>query len=100
MASPRRRLFTLIFYTSNRQGIDWMCESALEKRLGTTFRLMEWDQASASWRTVGGRATPAARRARLAARRRSSDAGGKGGALSVGSAEPRHDPSDADPHEP
>ena len=32
--------------------------------------------------------------------RRSSDAGGKGGALSVGSAEPRHDPSDADPHEP
>src|SRR5271165_1310664 len=69
MASPRRRLFTLIFYTSNRQGIDWMCESALEKRLGTTFRLMEWDQASASWRTVGGRATPAARRARLAAGR-------------------------------
>ncbi len=46
-----------------------MCESALEKRLGTTFRLMEWDQASASWRTVGGRATPAARRARLAAGR-------------------------------
>src|SRR5208282_5334377 len=32
--------------------------------------------------------------------RRSSDAGGKGGAVSVGSAEPGHDPSDADPHEP
>ena len=32
--------------------------------------------------------------------RRSSDAGGKGGALSVGSAEPRHDPSDAYSHEP
>src|SRR5208282_761602 len=30
---------------------------------------MEWDQASASWRTVGGRATPAARSARLAAGR-------------------------------
>ena len=32
--------------------------------------------------------------------RRSSDPGGKGGAVSVGSAEPRHDPGDADPHEP
>src|SRR6202051_5151879 len=30
---------------------------------------MGWDQASASWRRVGGRATPAARRARLAAGR-------------------------------
>src|SRR5208337_3802903 len=32
--------------------------------------------------------------------RRSSDTGGKGDAVSVGSAEPGHDPSDADPHEP
>ena len=32
--------------------------------------------------------------------RRSSDTGGEGGAVSIGSAEPGHDPGDADPDEP
>ena len=62
----------LIFYSSNLQGIDRAAKIAPEKRLGTTFWSIGWvgrDQASASCRTVGGRATPAARRARLAAGR-------------------------------
>jgi len=46
-------------------------KSALEKRLGTTFLrpAAGRDQGWASCRTVGGRATPAARKARLAAGR-------------------------------
>ena len=31
----------LIFYTSNRQGIDCKCRSALKERLGTTFWLID-----------------------------------------------------------
>jgi hypothetical protein len=62
----------LIFNSWNLQRIDNTDRSALEKRLGTTFPLIAGvgrDQASASWRTVGGKATPAARKARLAAGR-------------------------------
>ena len=36
----------------------------------------------------------------LSEERRSSVAGGEGGAVSIGGAEPGHDPGDADPHEP
>ena len=35
-----RHLVRLIFYTENRQGIDCKRQSALEKRLGTTFWLL------------------------------------------------------------
>ena len=68
---------TDLLQVRNLQGIDRAVETAPEKRLGTTFWSIGWvgrDQASASCRTVGGRATPAARRARPAA--------GRGGARS------------------
>ena len=59
----------LIFYSSNLQHIDATAKTASENRLGTTFSVTDGvgrDQVSAICRTVGGRATPAARRARLA----------------------------------
>src|SRR5271166_369040 len=59
----------LIFDTSNLQVVDCKHESALGKHRGTTFVAGGAVQAWASWRTVGGRATPTARSARLAAGR-------------------------------
>ena len=61
------RNLMLIFDTLNFQTIDYKRELALEKRRGTTFVAGGAVQASATWRTVDGRATPVARSARLAA---------------------------------
>jgi DNA-binding transcriptional LysR family regulator len=60
----------LIFDSANSELIDLLRESAPQRGVGTTF----WVdcvaiQAWSTWRTVGGRATPAAESARLAAGR-------------------------------
>ena len=59
----------LIFDSAWNQVIDYARKSALRRRRGTTKRSFGVDQASAIWRKVGGRATPRAESARLAAGR-------------------------------
>jgi hypothetical protein len=59
----------LIFDSWRSQAIDRARKSTLRRRRGTTLLSFGVDQASAIWRRVGGRATPRADSARLAAGR-------------------------------
>jgi SRSO17 transposase len=60
----------LIFDSANSELIDLLRESAPQRGVGTTFWVDSVAiQAWSTWRTVGGRATPAAESARLAAGR-------------------------------